>query len=285
METHTTTTTPSNGQSALPGTDVEQVNVTPDIAQQWLALNRHNRSLRERQAALYAIDMQNGDWRWTGETIKFAADGSLLDGQHRLRAVVIADVTLPFLIVRGLDAEAQEDVDRGLPRKFYDVLKLRGEINSAELAALVRRVTAWENGYRRGLSRGAFTVAQMIRTLEAHPELRDFTRDGKRIAFGSDLTASIVAFAWWITARLDEEDAAFFFERFADGQSLVKGDPIYELRKAIRLMKENFRGSHSETYRLAVVFKAWNAYRDGETVGQLRWRAGGAKPEAFPEPR
>ncbi len=286
MEIDTTTTAPpTNGQTSLPGTDVERIDVTPELAQRWLALNRHNRSLRERQADLYATDMTNGDWRWTGETIKFADDGSLIDGQHRLRAVVIAEVTVPFLVVRGLEAQAQEDVDRGLPRKFYDVLKLRGEINAAGLAALIRRVHAWEIGHRRDISKATATAAQMLRTLEAHPELRDFTREAHRISEGSELSASLIAFSWWAAARLDEDDAAFFFERFADGQNLIKGDPIYELRKALHLMAENVRGTRSQTHQLAIVFKAWNAYRQGETVGQLRWRAGGAKPEAFPEPR
>lgn len=287
MDNETTTThtpTGTNGQAALPGTDIERVDVTPEQAQQWLALNRHNRSLRERQADLYAMDMASGDWRWTGETIKFANDGSLIDGQHRLRAVVIADVTVPFLVVRGLEAVAQEDVDRGLPRKFYDVLRLRGEVNASLLSALVRRVNAWEKGYRRDISKAPATAAQMLRTLEAHPDLRDFAREAHRISEGTDLSGSLISFAWWTTAQIDEEDAAFFFERFADGQNLIKGDPIYELRRALRLLVENVRGQRSQAHKLAITFKAWNAYRRGDTVGQLRWRAGGASPEKFPEP-
>lgn len=285
MDTDTTTSTlPANGQAALPGTDVERVDVTPELAQQWLALNRHNRALRERQADLYATDMSNGDWRWTGETIKFATDGSLIDGQHRLRAVIIADVTVPFLVVRGLNAAVQEDVDRGLPRKFYDVLRLRGEVNAAVLGALVRQVHAWDMGRRRDLNKAPATAAQLLRTLDSHPELRDFARESHHVAEASDLPASIISFAWWVTAQIDEEDAAFFFERFADGQNLINGDPIYELRKSLRLLAENVRGTRSRTHQLAIVFKAWNFYRRGESVGQLKWRAGGAKPERFPEP-
>ena len=47
---------------------------------------------------------------------------------------------------------------------------------------------------------------------------------------------------------------------------------------------KNVRGERSQTYLLAITLKAWNAYRQGETVGLYRWRPGGAKPEAFPEP-
>lgn len=267
--------------------DVTVVDVTPAIAAEWLARNDHNRNLREWTAQTYATDMANGDWRWTGETIKFAADGTLIDGQHRLRGVIIADVTVPMLVVGGLKHEAQEDVDRGLPRKFSDVLQLRGEISSAALAALIRRVHGWNAGQRKSIGNaggGHYTVAQMLRTLDAHPELRDIVRDAHRVANHCDLPGSVVGIAWWVFDQIDSEDAAFFFERLADGQAGVKGDPIYELRRMLHNLMKNVRGERSQSYLLAVTIKAWNAYRRGDQVGVLRWLPGGAKPEAFPEP-
>jgi len=35
---------------------------------------------------------------------------------------------------------------------------------------------------------------------------------------------------------------------------------------------------------IALVLKAWNAYRSGETIQLLRFKVGGAHPEKFPEP-
>lgn len=34
---------------------------------------------------------------------------------------------------------------------------------------------------------------------------------------------------------------------------------------------------------MGVMIKAWNAYREGRSVGLIRFKSGGAKPEAFPE--
>jgi hypothetical protein len=78
-------------------------------------------------------------------------------------------------------------------------------------------------------------------------------------------------------------DAEFFFQRLADHQGLVKGDPVYELRRATDNSK-SVRGQRSERYLTAITIKAWNAYRDGTQIGLLTFRPGGEKPERFPEP-
>lgn len=263
---------------------IEEVLVTPAVAEAWLAKNSRNRNLRESHARSYAEDMAAGDWRWTGETIKFSATGELLDGQHRLRGVVIAGVPIRFLVVRGLDQEAQEDIDHGIPRKFHDVLTLRGEINASALAAIVRRVHAWNEGKRRNINTGGgHTTAQMLRTLEKHPELRDVAARANAFARHCDLPASVLGLSLWLFDGIDPDDSEFFFDRLCDGQGMLKGDPVYELRRTLET-RRTARGERSQTYLLAVTIKAWNAYRNGDTVGLYRWRPGGSKPEQFPEP-
>ena len=47
--------------------------------------------------------MQNGEWKLNGKSICFDWNGRLLNGQHRLSAVVRSGVPLTTLVVRGLD--------------------------------------------------------------------------------------------------------------------------------------------------------------------------------------
>lgn len=262
---------------------VERIDVTPEIAHEWLGYNTHNRRLRQRVVEAYARDMTAGHWRWNGESVKFAADGTLLDGQHRLAAVVKADVTVPMLVIRGLPAETQDTVDGGAKRKFADVLQLRGETSSSILAAVVRRVTLWESGLRRGGGNFAPTNAQLLQTLEKHPQLREIATFGAHVAHGCAAPGSLCGFGFWLFSQIDQEDATFFFERLRDGQNLARGNPIYELRKAIEASR-SVRGQRSDTYLTAIMIKAWNAYRAGEQIAVLRFRPGGAKPEQFPVP-
>jgi hypothetical protein len=266
--------------------NIEITQVTPDLASSWLLSNTHNRNLRRKVVTAYAADMASGNWRWNGESVKFSEDDVLLDGQHRLAAIVEANVTLPGLVIRGLPSETQETVDGGARRKFGDVLRLRGERNGSSLAAIVRRVTVWEDGARRVGSKTKYppTTGQLLATLEKHPELREIAGEAHGLSRQCDMPGSILALGIWLFGQLSPEDSSFFFGRLADFQGLIKGDPIYELRRALERSRSS-QHERSETFLLAIMIKAWNAYRDGARVGLLTYRPGGARPETFPEPR
>lgn len=281
----TTTTVPAPlclGIPLPPGVTLEHAMVTPDLASEFLTHNTHNRTLKPVFEKRYATDMRNGDWTWTGEPLRFDVHGTLLDGQNRLYALIDAEVTLPFLIIRGLPSEAQDDMDTGAPRKFYDVLKLRGEVNATHLAALVRRVAAWNAGYRRNLNSVVPSYHALSRVLAENPGMRDVVIPARKAASGSGLMPSVASLTYWLFSNIDGDDAEFFFARLADGQAMAKGDPIFELRRT--LATDGNGAGRGESWQLAITIKAWNAYRNGETVGLYRWRPGGAKPEKFPEP-
>ena len=70
--------------------------ITPKIAEQYLAKNSNNYSrLYKATVDQYAYEMLNGEWIFNGEAIKFNKSGKLVDGQHRLSAIVKSDV--PYL--------------------------------------------------------------------------------------------------------------------------------------------------------------------------------------------
>lgn len=64
--------------------------ITPDIAKTMLGENVNNRRISHDNVNMFAREMRNGEWRFNGEAIKFSKDGRLLDGQHRLLAVIAA---------------------------------------------------------------------------------------------------------------------------------------------------------------------------------------------------
>lgn len=270
----------------MPSPDMQLTDITPDMARDWLGFNTHNRPLRARTVAAYAADMKNDAWQWNGESVKFAADGVLLDGQHRLAAIAEAGVTVRMLVVRGLPGDAQDTVDGGVKRKFSDVLALRGEKNAVALSAIIRRVTVWETAQTvTGRSNLAPTNSQMLQVLDRNPWLREVASLSSQIAVKCDLPASIIGFCTWLfsSCKDADEDIEFFFQRLADFQGLSKGDAIYELRKTLESSR-SVRGQRSEVFLTAITIKAWNGFRAGKPIGVLRFSAGGAHPEKFPEP-
>jgi hypothetical protein len=65
-----------------------------------------------------------------------------------------------------------------------------------------------------------------------------------------------------------------------------EGDPVLALRELLlRDAAIHGKSRMSDVLVLALTIKAWNAYRAGEPVSLLRWRAGGHAAEEFPEPK
>lgn len=267
------------------GVTISEEIITPDQAHAYLGRNLHNRNIREPHALAMARDMASGDWNENGETIKFSTDNVLLDGQHRLAAICVANIPIKLLVVRGLPMQAQETIDTGRRRSFGDVLKLRGEANVSNLASITRGVASWEKG-ERGYATN-FTTAEMLAVLEKYPHLRESVGPARSVQKGTGLTASIGGTCWWLFGQIDSEDRDAFFDRLASDLNHSAGEPIAALRGL--LLSNNPRiGSGSDgtkRYTLAVVIKAWNTFRDGGQIQFLTFRTGGARPEVFPEPR
>lgn len=271
--------------------DPEWVTVDPDIAREMLTHNTHNRNSKPKYHE-YAADMLNGYWRpEIGDPLRFAGDGTLLDGQNRLLAVIEADMAIPFLVVRGLSTDSQSVMDSGASRKFADVLKLNGEDHNTLLAAVVR--LGWES--EKGISyihKGKASNSELLRFLDDHPELRDFaTQTQRTVADHSNLAASIIGALWWRFSQIDIEDAEYFFQRLGEEEDHTAGEPIFELRRTLKRSSDDARSKRAQRNRawlMAVTIKAWNAYREhgnvAGTVGLYRFAPGGKHPERFPVP-
>lgn len=124
---------------------------------------------------------------------------------------------------------------------------------------------------------------QLLEILARHPELRDCLHVGRRVHNAVRTTTSIGGLAWWLFFRIDADDACFFVDRLCDGADLTDGSPILALRKAL-INNAAARAKQPDFVVIALVIKAWNAYRQGRTMQVLAWKSGGAAPEAFPEP-
>lgn len=103
---------------------VTEIFMTPQLAAQMLAKNTGNREIRQATVKSYAADMQAGQWRTTHQAIAVDETGRLVDGQHRLNAVIAANWSGTMLLATydSTEETMQLPVDRGLRRSLYDVL-------------------------------------------------------------------------------------------------------------------------------------------------------------------
>ena len=68
------------------------------------------------------------------------AGGKLLDGQHRLHAVIEAGLPIQSVVVYGMDDEAFRTMDTGKARTGGDTLSVTGVGNHNHIAAAIRRI-------------------------------------------------------------------------------------------------------------------------------------------------
>lgn len=287
----------TNGvESDAPVPTALPVRVTPDMALEWLDRNPRNRLIRTIHVETLAGAMLRGEWKLNGESIKISSDDYILDGQHRLWALVMAADTNPDVyfwtfVTTGLDPETQDTMDTGAKRVLADVLKMHGEVNTNVLAATLQRLHLWEQGESALRFAGSrrLSVAQALAKLDREPKIRDAIRAASRIrnqlglSGGGRLSVPLLAACLYKFDELDHEDSVEFWRQVATGEDLHRYDPTYELRRHLISNSSSKRKLPTLVVH-ALIIKAWNAYREGRKIQLLAYKAGGKSQEKFPEP-
>lgn len=123
--------------------EAQGVLVTPELASQFLSKTPdYQRNLRPNKVNQLAGDMEQGLWELNGETVIIANDGSLIDGQHRMAAVVKSGETVPMVIIKGVSPEAFKTIDRGMPRRVSDAF--RGKRHAATIASIGKQWASYD---------------------------------------------------------------------------------------------------------------------------------------------
>ncbi|SDC25134.1 hypothetical protein [Actinokineospora iranica] len=245
----------------------ELMAVTPEMAKAWLAeTNTHNRSLRHSAVAAYARDMGAGRWRTSGEAIKFAADGTLLDGQHRLAAIVRAGVTVSTFVVFGLRRDAQDVMDSGRKRSAGDALQLSGMRNVGRVAAAARLALSRRDNHPLG--GGGYTNAEVQQFVRDNPDLAEAVELMGSTVRGLRLTPRVGDYCFWLFSRLDPDAAYEFFTSLGQLVGLTEGNPILTLHRRLSGHYGAARRISVEE-QLSLVIRAWNHWRQGTTVHKL----------------
>lgn len=253
--------------------------VTPKLATEWLAKNENNRPLSATAVARFARDMDDGQWQMNGQPIVFNGD-SLIDGQHRLSAVVKHGKPVDMLVVSGVDTSAFRTIDSGRPRSFSNVLAVRGEREYARLGSAVGLLNLYLCSVKEG---GAFlrsngyatpTKSELLTTLEAHPGIRDSLAYVASVTPKSQrkiISPPTAAFLHYVLSQKDKQVADKFMADVCSGDGVKIGSPAGLLRARLVEDATSARLGHRMDRRLVVyfAFRAWNALRTKERLTRL----------------
>lgn len=212
--------------------------ITPDVAKKFLTRNTRNRDLRERLVESYANDMRNGNWLVNHQGIAFNENGDLIDGQHRLHAVVKSGVTVWMFVVKGLSDTVQngvllstmDTVDAHKPRSVADHLS----INHGPQAVKILTV------YGKAIQH-VVELSQMLPRLRSAPILG--------------------AFAFAYTTHPAQVDS--FVMAFYSGADLKTGSPVLTLRNHMLHQPNTSRNSTTRSRVSEIALNALYQYVTG----------------------
>lgn len=159
---------------------------TPELARAWLVHNLINRRVREAWVKYLATQIILGRWERTGDAIAFRKDGVLINGQHRLLAIIEANTPAWLLVVGELDEKAYMVTDRGIGKSAADVLKLPGFLLAD--ASMIYRVIVSSAGRiaeidQHDIAAWWSPAYQVLSAGNPHP--RGFSSAAVRIGFGA----------------------------------------------------------------------------------------------------
>lgn len=252
--------------------------ITPGLAEALLAKNTNNRRLSPITTGYYKNQILQGKWRENGETIKIGPNGILLDGQHRLAAVLESGVAVKMAVARDVDPDTAVTIDTGRNRGPADHLAIWG-IKSDVTVLAAAAVIAMKFDKKGKFTRLGIKVPpwEIIEYVEKHRGLQDsLARIPQSI--GKICPRSLcVALHYIFSSYFDATKAELFFDRLNTGAQLKRGSPILALRNRLMEMKashismSNNRNRIMAIYYFVQAFKAWIENRE---MTKMHYRVG-----------
>lgn len=242
------------------GLKVRVVEVTPEIAETWLAKNLENRNTKPTAIEKYTRDMEAGAWLLTGEPIKFDWNGVLRDGQNRLHACMASKCSFTSLVIFDIDPDTFPAMDRGLSRTLVDVLKIRGVPDASKKVAVLHYM--WREANYKTLRAGGkrvMTAHEAEVMLEQHPEVIEALDWYGPLAKAFVQPAALGPYLWWRFSRINRGKADVFFRQLAFGENLRVGDAVMSLRELLKdaALSKGRRSDFDQDYMRTLVFSAW----------------------------
>jgi hypothetical protein len=254
--------------------------VTPELAKKWLGHNMpNNRHLTPSRVTQYARDMKEGNWKMTGDPVRFDTKGHLVDGQHRLSACVAAQLPFTTVVGRDISHPATYVMDQGKKRSLADALRVDGHMSVSRMATFVSTAYQFDlDGLQDPWNWGETypTVAESLAWYKANKADVDAVIEAaKSVANGRRLTNKIPASAGLtlgllaLRGGLMDEYLDFLGEVGSDaGHS--DGGPIVAYRRWIIEGLSNKVIRNKRTH-LAVLIQMFNAYINGTPVSKVRF--------------
>lgn len=247
----------------------EVTTISPADATAWLQANCKNRPVRKRHVEFLANEIKNGNWQVNGQPIVIAENEQVLDGQHRLLAIIEAGIPIKSMVVYGIPEAAFATIDTGAVRTSADALCLHFQDYPQQVVKAVATAVPWVKQLERGsMHRGAKKISNTEVITYAKNHLSMFERGTTLLHYPKDnrpISIGLGTALYEYFARKDEEKADTFFEHVYTGENLERTDVEYVLRAAFQKDSQRVTSKLPAHVKARMCIKAWNWRRRGMT--------------------
>lgn len=222
--------------------------ITPDQARELLKNNAGNRRIREAWVEALSKLMLSGAFTVTHQGIAIGNNGVVLDGQHRLLAIVRAGRPCRIMVTRGMDKEKFKWIDAGKSRSAPDRIHL---VSDQGINAVACSITAFYLRCAQG--------KQSPTTTEIEDVFLDLT-DSILFAAAAwlnpvkSVTKRAVGAALACYHSKHPIEASAFCESYMTGAMLAEGNPVLTLREAIS--SNRARSEHDQYWKAIAAMRA-----------------------------
>lgn len=247
------------------------IQVDPATATRWLDRNKVNRNLRIAKVNQYANDMSAGRWNLSNDALCFAPDGTLLNGQHRLHAVIKSGATVTLLVIRNMPPKSMTTMDINASRTAADALGFAGEKSTHLLAAAAKLAIVYSDDriYRDNKAQ-AVSPGEIQEFIDAHPLIRhsvSITAAAKSKQI--DAAPSVLAVAHWIIANTSGTTVAdHYIHQLAHRIGEPDGSAVLAVDSRLRQLRHK-RAQYAQRDYLGLLIKGWNHYARDHRVASL----------------
>ena len=234
--------------------------------------NSKNRVIDETRVVTYMCEMLEDKWVVNGESIKFSAEGELLDGQHRLMACIEAKVPFTSVVVRGVASTAFTTIDVGKTRTNADIFHIAGFADQNNVAAIASISHSYENGYVTLKNIGAKRALPKQQLLSWAEERRDRLIECNRFASSMNpkfMSRSMLGALRYLFGKRSHAAAEAFLTSLCTGEGLLRVNPAYVLRERLIANASN-RDKMPRAVMMAYCIIAWNKFRADEEIKALK---------------
>lgn len=229
-----------------------------------------------------ARQIVDGHWKFNGDTIKVSDDGEVLDGQHRLWAIVETQTAVETIVVYGIKREAFATIDTvRKQRSGGDTLSLMGV---DRYRSLISEALKWLLRYRGGFIEDFRAPIHRIENADielAFSENKTIAKAVEKAMRTRGLgSTSIIAFMYYVAANRNEELADQMMDALLDPSTVALSHPFFRLRSYFTTDRHKQKDA---LLTIALMIKALNAAAAGQKLQHLQWKQQGERREEFPK--